>query len=58
MNKACSTHGREEECIRGMVRNPEGKIPLGILGRRLEDNIKIALREIELYYGFCSSGSV
>jgi hypothetical protein len=29
MNRACSTHGENRNACRILVRNPEGKIPLG-----------------------------
>jgi hypothetical protein len=43
---ACSTHGREEECIQDFGGKPEGNRPLGRPRRRWEDNIKMDLREI------------
>jgi hypothetical protein len=39
MGRACSAHGREEECIKVLVRKLEGKRPVGIPRRRCEDNI-------------------
>jgi hypothetical protein len=56
MDRACSMHGREEECIRGMVETRR-KEPLGRPRRRWENNIKIDLREIGWDYGLSSSGS-
>jgi hypothetical protein len=46
MGKACSTHGENRNAYRGLVRKPEGKIPLGTPRRRWENNIKMDLREI------------
>jgi hypothetical protein len=40
MDRACSKHGDEEECIYDFGWQPEGKIPLGRPRRRWEDNIK------------------
>jgi hypothetical protein len=42
MGKACSTHGRDAECIQGFGRAAR---PLGRSRCRWEDNIKIDLRE-------------
>jgi hypothetical protein len=44
MDRACSTHGREEENV--FLRKPEGKRPLGRARRRWEDNTETDLREI------------
>jgi len=41
---ACMGEGRGVH--RFLVRKPEGKRPLGRLRRRLEDNIKMDLREV------------
>jgi hypothetical protein len=46
MGRLCSTLGREEDCLRGLVGKPEGKRTLRRPKRRWEDNIKIDLREI------------
>jgi hypothetical protein len=46
MGGACSTHGRDEKCIKTSVRKPEGKRPHGRPQSRQEDNIKMDLREI------------
>jgi hypothetical protein len=46
MGRACSTHGAKRNSYRILVRKPEGKIPLGRLRSRWEDNIKMNLREI------------
>jgi hypothetical protein len=43
MGRACSTNGREEECIRILVGKPEGKRPLARQKRRWLSNIKIDL---------------
>jgi hypothetical protein len=45
MGRAYSIHVREEECIWDLGGKPEGKIPLGGPRFRLENNIKIDLRE-------------
>jgi hypothetical protein len=45
--RACSTHGKPEECVHSLVGKPEGKRPLGRPIRGWEDNVKIDLREIE-----------
>jgi hypothetical protein len=44
--RACNTHGREEECIEDLDGKTEGKRPPGRPRRRLEDNVKLHLREI------------
>jgi hypothetical protein len=46
MGGACSIYGREESCIKGLVRKHEGKRPFGRPRRRWEDNIKIDLQEV------------
>jgi hypothetical protein len=46
MDRACSTHGREEGCVQGFGGKPEGKTPLGRPRPRCEDKIKIDLRKI------------
>jgi hypothetical protein len=43
----CSTNGGEEESYRILVREPEGKRPIGRPRRRWVENIKIDVREIE-----------
>jgi hypothetical protein len=48
MGGACSTNGEKRNLCRIMVRKPERKRPLGRPRRRLEDNIKMDLREIGL----------
>jgi len=46
MSGACGSYGREQRCIQGVCRRPEGKTPLGRpLRRKLEDNIKMNLQE-------------
>jgi hypothetical protein len=47
MGGACSTYGREERCIRGLVEKPEGKRPFGRPRRGWENNIKADLQEVE-----------
>jgi hypothetical protein len=42
---------------RGLVENLNGKRPLGIPRRRLEDNIKMDLREMKMGYYGCDSSS-
>jgi hypothetical protein len=46
MGRTCSTHERNEICIKVRVEKPEGKTPLGRPRRRWEDNIRMDLREI------------
>jgi hypothetical protein len=46
MGRACSTNWGDEECIRILVGNLEGKKPLGRPRRRWVDNIKMDLGEI------------
>jgi hypothetical protein len=40
MDRACRPHGGEEECIRVLVENSEGKRLLESQRRSWEDNIK------------------
>jgi hypothetical protein len=47
MGGACSTKGAKRNAYWILVGKPEGKRPLGKPRRRLEDNIKMDLREIE-----------
>jgi hypothetical protein len=47
MGRACSTNRVKRNAYRILVGNPEGKEPLGRQRRRLEDNIKMDLRETE-----------
>jgi hypothetical protein len=48
MGRSCSTNGGEKRnAYMILVGKPEGKRPLGRPRRRLEDNIKIDLTEIE-----------
>jgi len=42
---ACSTYGRQQSCIQGLVGKPEEEGPLGKHRGRLEDNIKMYLEE-------------
>ena len=47
MGGACGTYGGRERCAQGFGgRKSEGKRPLGRPRRRLEDNIKMDLREV------------
>jgi hypothetical protein len=41
MDKACSTHGKDEECIPNCTREPEVKRLLEITRPRGKDNIKM-----------------
>jgi hypothetical protein len=36
----------EERCIQSLSVKPEGKVPVGISGRRFEDNVKGGLKKI------------
>jgi hypothetical protein len=47
MGGVCSTYGDEERCLEGFVEQPEGRRSLGRPRRRLEDNIKMDLQEVE-----------
>ena len=47
MGRACSTYGERRGAYRVLVGKPEGRRPLGIPGRRWEDNIKMNLRDVE-----------
>jgi len=47
MDGACSTIGGRGAC-KVLVGKPEGKRPLGIPGRRWEDNIKMVLQKVIL----------
>jgi hypothetical protein len=46
MNRACSKHGEKRNVYSGLVRRQKRRRPGGIPRRRLEDNIKMDLREI------------
>jgi hypothetical protein len=46
MGRTCSTNGAKRNEYRILLRNPEGKRPLGRPKRRWVDNIKMDLREI------------
>jgi uncharacterized protein YebE (UPF0316 family) len=46
MGRACSTYEVERIAYRFMVGKSEGKRPAGSLGRRLEDNINMELRDV------------
>jgi hypothetical protein len=56
MGKAYSTNGEKRTAYRILVRNPEGKRPLGRPRHRWVDNIKMDLGEIG-YDGLDRSGS-
>jgi hypothetical protein len=45
MGKACSTYGTWRGAYRVLMGKPEGRRPFGRSLRRLEDNIKMDLRE-------------
>jgi hypothetical protein len=47
MGGACSAYGEGRGVYRVWVGKPEGRRPLGRLRRRLEDNIKADLQEVE-----------
>jgi hypothetical protein len=47
MSGTCSTHGRDEKCLKVLVRKPEGKKQLGRRRRRWEDNVRMNLRDTE-----------
>jgi hypothetical protein len=47
MGGTCSAYGEEDGRIQGLVGKPEVRRPLGRTKRRLEDNIKIDLQEVE-----------
>jgi hypothetical protein len=49
MGRTCGTNGEKRNACRILVGKPEGKRPLGIPRRRLEDTIKMVLRGI----GWC-----
>ena len=46
MGGACGAYGGGRGVHRVLVGKPEGKRPLGIPGRRWEDNIKMDLQEM------------
>jgi hypothetical protein len=46
MGGACSMHQRVEKCISICVEKPEGRSLLEISSRRLEDNIKMYIKEM------------
>jgi hypothetical protein len=46
MGRLCRSHGRNEKCIRNLVRKLEGKRTLGRPRHRWEDNIRMDFREI------------
>jgi len=46
MGGACNTYGDSRGVYRVLVKNPEGKRPLGRLRRRWEDNIKMDFHEV------------
>jgi hypothetical protein len=43
---SCSAHGRNEKSIQSFVGKPQWKRPFGRTRSRLEDNIRMNLREI------------
>jgi hypothetical protein len=45
-DRSCSTHAEKSNVYSVLVGKPEGKRPLGRPRRRLEDNIKVDLRDI------------
>jgi hypothetical protein len=46
MGKACSTDGRDGDAYSVLVVKPEGKRPLRKMRLRLDNNIRMDLREI------------
>jgi hypothetical protein len=46
MGRAYSMNGKKRNPYRILVGKPEGKRPLGRVGRRWVDNIKIDLRDV------------
>jgi hypothetical protein len=46
MGVSCSTNGEKRNAYRLLVRNPEGKRPLGRTRRRWVDNIRMDLGEV------------
>jgi hypothetical protein len=44
MARACSTHWQEENTYRGLVRNPELRVPLESPGCRWKNNVEIDLK--------------
>lgn len=50
-------YARDEKCIHSLVKNSEGKRQIGTLRHRLEDNIKMDLKEIGWRLGLDSVGS-
>jgi hypothetical protein len=57
MGRACGTHGRGEKIVKVLVGKPEGKRPLGKPRHRLEDGIRMDLREIGWGCGLDLTGS-
>jgi hypothetical protein len=49
--------GKSRSAYRALVREPEGRRPLGKPGHRWEDNIKMDLREVGWGHGLDRSGS-
>jgi hypothetical protein len=45
VGRACGTHGRREKSCKVLVEKPKGRRPLGRSRRRLEDGIKMDLRD-------------
>jgi hypothetical protein len=54
MGRTCSTHGRDEKCIKVLVGKPERKRRLGRPRRRWEDNIRMDLTGEEVCTGCVS----
>jgi hypothetical protein len=48
MGWAYGTHGRQENCLWGLVRRPKGKRPLGRSRRKRKDDFIIDLQEVGL----------
>jgi hypothetical protein len=47
MGESCRTNESDDKRIKILVGKLEGKRPLGRLGRRWEDNIRLNLRELD-----------
>jgi hypothetical protein len=45
MGRVCSTDGREERCIKGLVGKPEGSKPFGTHKLRWGENINMGPRQ-------------
>jgi hypothetical protein len=57
VGRACGTHERGEKIVKVLVGKPEGKRPLGKPRLRLQDGIRMDLREIGWWCGLHLTGS-